>query len=149
MKSILAIDPGASGGFAWNCDRTLLTMPMPKTDAEIVEQIRYIVFNDRIDLVVVEDPPKFCGRSLPASSIFVMAYNYGLIVGCLIALSKPIVRVRPQTWQVGIGSTRKQQGSRWKAYLKSMAQERHPTATVTLSTADALLIHNWAQRTNQ
>lgn len=147
MKRIIAIDPGASGGIAWtDGDGIVHAAPMCATHADIVGTIVGKSFGDVV--FVIEDLPKHCGTALPASSIFVMAYNYGLICGAIMALGKPLHRVRPQVWQAGIGSTKKTQGTGWKRWLAGIAQERFPHLKVTQKTADALLILDYARRAN-
>ena len=147
MKRIIAIDPGTSGGIAWiDEDGIVQAEKMPATDAEICNVLASRLFKG--SLVVIEDVPKHCGTALPASSIFVMAYNYGLFCGAIMALGKPLVRVRPQVWQAGIGSTKKTQGNGWKRWLAGIAQERFPHLKVTQKTADALLILDYARRAN-
>lgn len=146
MNQIIAIDPGASGGIAWmDEDGFAQAAPMPKTHSDIIETIVGKSFGNVT--FVIEDLPKHCGIPRPASSTFVMAYNYGLICGAILALRKPLHRVRPQVWQAGVGSTKKTQGSGWKRWLAGIAQERFPHLKVTQKTADALLILDYARRT--
>lgn len=147
MKHIIAIDPGASGGIAWiDEDAIAHAAPMAKTHSDIVGTIVGKSFGDVV--FVIEDVPKHCGIPRPASSTFVMAYNYGLMCGAIMALGKPLHRVRPQVWQAGIGSTKKTQGTGWKRWLAGIAQERFPHLKVTQKTADALLILDYARRAN-
>lgn len=147
MKRIIAIDPGASGGIAWvDMEGIVQACRLEDTDSNIVEQIKNFAFGSSI--FVIEDVPKHCGFPRPASSTFVMAYNYGLICGVVMARSLPLHRVRPQVWQAGIGSTKKTQGKGWKRWLAGIAQERFPHLKVTQKTADALLILDYARRAN-
>ena len=147
MKRIIAIDPGASGGIAWiDEDGIVHAEKIPATDSDLIARIRSQSW--MCSLVVIEDVPKHCGIPRPASSTFVMAYNYGLICGAIMAFGKPLVRVRPQVWQAGIGSTKKTQGTGWKRWLAGIAQERFPHLKVTQKTADALLILDYARRAN-
>jgi hypothetical protein len=56
--------------------------------------------------------------------------------------------VRPQTWQknLGIGTSRTcASKTEWKNKLKALAQRKFPDAKVTLATADALLILDYAE----
>ena len=147
MKRILAIDTGSSGGLAHaSQDSAPLAYAMPDTDAAIVDLVRSLALDS--DVVVIENPPKFCGPKLPGSSMYVMGYKYGLIVGAVVALQRPTVRVQPKAWQDGVGSTKGTQGAGWKRFLRSVAQERFPHLKVTLKTADALLIFDYARRNN-
>lgn len=151
MRPIIAIDPGASGGIA-----SLLmhggsagAIAMPETHSEIVASVKYVSeccnYAQGTPIVAIEEVPKFI-RDLPSSSIFVMAQNHGLILGACLALGLEVRRVRPQEWQKGLGC-RKDYGSGWKRHLRGRAQELFPTLKVTLATADALLILDYARRT--
>lgn len=144
MKTLIAIDPGASGGIAWINDDGVSAIRMPDTHSEIVTDLRSLKTADAI--CYVEEVPKFCGKALPASSIFVMAQNHGVILGAVLALGYELRRVRPQEWQAGLGSSKRQHGAGWKRFLKGRAQELYPMLQVTLATADALLMLDYARR---
>jgi hypothetical protein len=70
-----------------------------------------------------------------------MFRNYGRIEGILAAYGARIEYLPPKKWQQALGlGDKKTHGNRWKAHLKGRAQALHPRLTVTLKTADALLI---------
>jgi hypothetical protein len=51
------------------------------------------------------------------------------------------IEVPPQRWQKTIqAGTSKTHGTRWKAHLKQLAQQRQPGILITLKTSDAVLI---------
>ena len=144
MKTTIAIDPGASGGIAVATSDGVQTFNMPREHADIITLLREHKTADAV--AWIEEVPKFCGKKLPASSIFVMAQNHGVIVGACLALGYELRRVRPQDWQARIGSSKKAHGTGWKRFLKARAQEIYPALDVTLATADALLILDHARR---
>ena len=90
--------------------------------------------------VFLEELPKFAGK-MSGSSIGVMFRNYGRIEGLLAAFEARIEYIPPKKWQTALGlGDKKTHGDRWKAHLKGRAQALYPELTVTLKTADALLI---------
>jgi hypothetical protein len=90
--------------------------------------------------VFLEELPKFAGK-MSGSSIGVMFRNYGRIEGLLAAYEARIEYIPPKKWQTALGlGDKKTHGPRWKAHLKGRAQALYPNLSVTLKTADALLI---------
>jgi len=78
---------------------------------------------------------------MSGSSIGVMFRNYGRIEGLLAAFEARIEYIPPKKWQTALGlGEKKSHGPRWKAHLKGRAQALYPNLSVTLKTADALLI---------
>lgn len=150
-KTIISIDPGASGGFLVKTKSSCVALKMPDTLADWAEQIRcwnnYANQEGEELVAYVEDIPKFCGPKLPGSSVFVMAENFGAIQGILAALNIRTIMVRPQEWQKGLGvGTRNacKSKTQWKQKLKAEAQRRFPTLKLTNATADAALILDYA-----
>ncbi|MEY2599793.1 MAG: Flavobacterium phage vB FspS tant8 [Verrucomicrobiota bacterium] len=137
--NFLAIDPGVSGGIAYlDTDGTTHAMPMPATLGDIRDQLRILA---KVPATCfLEELPKFAGR-MGASSMGVMFRNYGRIEGFLAAAGCRVEYLRPQKWQQfhSLGS-KKDHGTKWKNHLKGKAQSLFPHLTVTLKTADALLI---------
>ena len=149
MKSILAIDPGASGGFAVS-DKDGITscISAQKTSGDICDLIKNLKAENNISVCYIEDIPKFTGRLIPSSCAAVLFENYGFTQGVLMAMGIATIRVRPQEWQKHFSlGTAKACGSTtiWKNKLKAEAQRRFPNLTVTLKTADALLILDYAR----
>ena len=148
---ILGIDPGKSGGVAWGGHgQSNEAAPMPPTDEETGTLIyqRVGTFPLVRDVAYVEDVPKYVGRAIPSSSAAVLFYNFGLVMGLLIARGIRVVLVRPQDWQKPLNlGTRRACGSagEWKNKLKAEAQRRFPELKVTLKTADALLILDYGR----
>lgn len=155
MKDIVvAIDPGLGGGIAF-ADRgpdggiKFGCHPMPDTEKDLVDLLASLAYGQRAT-VYVEDVPYAVGfagpnrRMNPASSAK-LHRNVGVVHGALLALGVRTLLVRPREWQghYSLG-TAKGHGSKWKSVLKAEAQRRFPGMRVTLATADALLILDWA-----
>lgn len=136
--NFLAIDPGVSGGIAYvDTDGTTHALAMPATLGDILAQLRILATGGTC---FIEELPKFAGR-MGASAMGTMFRNYGRIEGMLSTLGCRIEYIRPQAWQKvhSLGS-KKDHGTKWKNHLKGRAQALFPHLTVTLKTADALLI---------
>jgi hypothetical protein len=145
MKKILAIDPGASGGFAWlENDGFVYCRPMPPTDGDILETLRGFRATGISECHIEH----VCGfvAAAGAGQMFSFGEGFGFIKGCLMALGYSVHLHRPQKWQkaMSLGS-KKDHGKNWKNHLKGRAQQLFPTCDVTLKTADALLIFQYAQ----
>jgi hypothetical protein len=149
-KTIIAVDPGASGGLAicWQMggDRNVFALPMPGTEADVVETVSHWERDARAEgaalcCYVEKVGGYISGRPSPGSAMFNFGRNVGVIHGALLARGIRTVEVRPQEWQqtVGAGNS-KTHGSKWKNHLKGIAQQRFPGLTPSLKTADALLI---------
>lgn len=142
--SILAIDPGKSGGFAWRDylgNARAVKMPPEDELAGLIESIGP-------ERAVLEKVGGFIqGQNLPSSRMFTFGENYGLLRGVLRGLKIPFAVVTPQSWQRGLGCRfrRSMEAREWKPYLKKLAQARFPLLKVTLKTADALLILRYSE----
>jgi crossover junction endodeoxyribonuclease RuvC len=151
MRTILAIDPGLSGGVAVSSFRVAECFPMPETEGDLLELLREIRAGALVegdDLVcVLEEVSGFAGKGQPGSAMFRFGENFGFIKGVIQALEVRLVLVRPPVWQKGFGlGTASACASKtvWKNKLKAEAQRRFPHLKVTHKTADALLILEWA-----
>lgn len=149
-RTYIGIDPGVSGGIAWDSGQLAAGIPMPETDSDICDMIAELIVgseNPKVTLVI-EDVPKYVGTNVPGSSIFPLAFNCGLIRGVALAMKVPIILVKPHDWQKHFRlGTKKDAGSTtaWKNKLKAEAQRRFPHLKVTLKTADSLLILAFAR----
>lgn len=122
---------------------------MPKTKREISDFIKSCQNNQPYGKVAYfEELVKYTGRNMPSSSMAVYASNHGFIEGVLTALDFRIVIVPPKAWQkaLGLGTAKDLTKTQWKNKLKDRAQQLFPQASVTLATADALLICEAARR---
>lgn len=146
MKLILAIDPGKSGGLAITDNFITKCYPMPKTEGDVVDMIRSLTLfsNAGVDLVCyIEKVGGYIkGNKAPGSAMFNFGHGRGVLIGALMSFGWRIIEVPPQRWQkwLGIG---KCGGDKNK--LKAEAQRRYPDQNVTLKTADALLILDYAK----
>ena len=141
MKQILAIDPGASGGFAWNdiTGTRIKCLPMPETEGDIIALIR-----DRktyTTTVLMEQVVGFIPGGGFGSG-FTFGTNFGFLKGVVQALGLQLELVRPPKWQKALSlGAKKDYDKKWKHHLKERAQQIYPRCDgITLKTADALLI---------
>ena len=140
MKRILAIDPGLSGGLAYYGPAGIILDSMPATDLDVS-----ILIMDRLaisDVVYIEKVGGYVGgKGAPGSSMFNFGRNVGFLHGLIAASKTRVIEVPPQRWQKTIGAgTKATHGTRWKAHLKGIAQQRQPGILITLKTADAVLL---------
>jgi hypothetical protein len=144
---IVAIDPGASGGIAWRRDGgEVQCASMQKTEGDVLQFLRG--FNHDDYTFYLEEVGGYVGKAQPGSAMFTFGRNTGFLIGAIMALGFRLEMVRPQVWQkrLGIGTSRTcASKSEWKNKLKSVAQRKFPNASVTLATADALLILDYAE----
>jgi crossover junction endodeoxyribonuclease RuvC len=153
MRTILAIDPGVSGGVAVSWFGKTDCWAMPETEGDLLERLREIknvagLEGDEL-VCVLEEVSGFAGHAQPGSAMFRFGEHFGFIKGVVQALEIRLVLVRPQVWQKGFGlGTASSCASKtiWKNKLKAEAQRRFPHLNVTLKTADALLILEWASQ---
>ena len=150
MNSVLAIDPGQSGGAAVMQFGKTYAHAMPATQGDVLELIRSIKVAADIEceplVCVLEEVGGFAGKAQPGSAMFKFGEHYGFIKGVVQTLGIRLVLVRPQIWQktFGLGTaSRCVSKSEWKNKLKAEAQRRFPHLAITLKTADALLILDW------
>lgn len=175
MITIIAIDPGASGGIAWNSEgEGIQATGMPREENEVTDLLRSIIEANRghrivayIELVTgyVAKPKgetcSACGqpkaKDEPGSRMFTFGRGVGIIAGALRMVGIEIHEVSPRTWQKPYyvilatpGGQRKSKPER-KRILRDVAQRQFTGLEVTLKTADALLIHAYgsAQQTQE
>ena len=156
MTPIASIDPGLGGGIAWVTPSTdgapkVGCCSMPETERDLVDLIRSL--SQEVVEWFVEDVPYAVGFAGPARRMNPAASgklhgNFGVVRGALYASGARWIRVAPREWQSHFHlGTAKSHGSKWKSVLKAEAQRRFPSLKVTLATADALLILDWARET--
>jgi len=151
VKTIIAIDPGASGGVAVWVSGVAGCRPMPATGGDIVALLRGIMSaSDRsgVETVcIMEAVSGFAGKAQPGSAMFKFGERFGFLEGVIQTLGMRLELVRPQVWQKAFGlGTASACASKtiWKNKLKAEAQRRFPHLKITLKTADALLILEYA-----
>lgn len=142
---LIAVDPGASGGFAWtDPEGRIVVDTMPETMGEIFDYIDNIFYNFRNETkAVIEDVGGFRpGNSGPTRVKF--ARHIGHLEMALYACGISTERVAPQTWMRGIGVPTKLSKTDRKNWIKDHVQRLYPQLKVTLKTADSLGILTWA-----
>jgi hypothetical protein len=157
MRRLIAIDPGASGGIAWvDTDEAVAhVMSMPEGMTEQADVIRGLRCSgcESISAVVEAVGGYMPGNSGPAAASF--ARHCGNIEAILYCLGIPTEMVSPKVWQGALGSLpkagkgatgkEKDEAKRErKRAIKEWAARSFPYLPVTLKTADALGILNWA-----
>lgn len=149
MKLIIAIDPGASGGIAKMemSTGTVTAIGMPE-DADLRDMFEAIKAEYGNDLVCyLEQVGGYIGTPQPGSAMFNFGDGYGYIRGIVDAMRIRRIMVRPQVWQKGIpGVVPKMKGAERKRALKEYAARLYPNEKVTLKTADALALLEYARR---
>ncbi len=146
MKHILAIDPGAQGGLAWSKFNHTYCRPLPDTLGDLVKILREL-HAEGYQTAVVEKVVGFIPAAGPGP-MFSFGQNFGQIQGALSALWFRVIEIRPAQWQkaMSLGGKGKLSQKDWKNKLKAEAQRRFPACEVTLKTADALLLLDYAKK---
>ena len=143
----IAIDPGQSGGLAWQDEYgQTQSCKMPATEGDVVDMLSSMSISAPAT-AYVEKVGGFTGQGQPGSAMFNFGRGVGVLHGALLALGVRVIEVTPQKWQghIGIGTSKgSATKTAWKNKLKSEAQRRYPDQKVTLSTADALLMLEYA-----
>jgi hypothetical protein len=167
MKLFLAIDPGASGGLAWNdiTGTRINCCPMPKTEAEIIALIAILHNSGAVRrTVVMEQVSGFIGKAQPGGAMFSFGEGFGFLKGIILTIGLELILVTPQRWQRSTIPGKKKDydyqsalksGPRkgmivtknsWKENLTAKAFEIYPNVkNVTPKTADAILILHYAK----
>jgi hypothetical protein len=145
----LGIDPGKEGGLSAIALDDTECVPMPGTEADIWAWFRW--YSDRpagdvFAYVEVISPAIFMINKSSNSKL------YGNYCSCRMALignGIPFQAVEAKHWQRALGLPAKKDENRtaWKNRLKQLAQQLFPSVTITLLTADSLLIAEYCRRT--
>lgn len=139
-----AIDPGKNGGIAvrYPCNN-VLAFRMPATEGDLRDLFVRLYNPDNATVAYVEKVGGYVGGpGAPGSAMFNFGRNHGFTLGVLSALYIRTELITPQQWQkrLSLGTSKGMKPAEWKNKLKAEAQRRFPDMTVTLYTADALLI---------
>jgi len=142
VKTLVAVDPGASGGLAIrDCGGSIWLQPMPDSLPALVGLLRTYKTADAE--LWIEEVPKFTGKNIPSSTTAVLFQNVGRVEGAAVALGYSLHRVPPKVWQepLGLGGRKSvDTQAQWKRKLRGKAEELYPTLDITLATADAVLV---------
>lgn len=145
----LGVDPGASGGLVCIRGREVEATAMPDTEADVWEWFssRSEPFGDRSFAVIEWIHPAI--QAIGKSSMSKLYGSYMSLRMAVTAARIPHEIVQASKWQKGLGIPGKRNNEdrvKWKNMLKSYAQKLFPGVTVTLATADALLIAEYCRR---
>ena len=146
MKTIIAIDPGASGGFCQFIGDKAIQAWRFTSLSDFVDDLFEIKADPDLTIeLVLEDVPPFAGKNIPSSRGFKLGKSCGQFEGVARGLRIPCHMVRPQTWQKGFGGVKGQSTSVKKRILKDHASRLYPQLgkQITLATADAVLIGHY------
>lgn len=146
-QTIIAIDPGASGGIAIMHRGKTSARAMPD-DVDLVSILNQYAQPSREPkaTVYMEQVGGYIkGNPAPGSAMFNFGDGFGFIRGLCAGLGLRLILVRPQVWQKGIpyAASAKDKAERKRAF-KEYAGTCFPGIGPTLKTADALCILNWA-----
>jgi hypothetical protein len=171
MKLFIGIDPGASGGVAAVSSGgeviVEFTRKMPDDDRlwHHVNGIAQWRTQHGVETTAVLErvggfrKDVYEGTFTPGNAMFNFGHSHGACVMALIAsglwTNGPTneLHVPPQRWQAGMKVETRKKGkggetrTEFKRRLKELAQELFPTFRVTMATADALLMAEYARRT--
>jgi len=142
VKTLVAVDPGASGGLAIR-DRegSIILQSMPDTLPALVGLL--MIYKAAGSELWIEEVPKFTGRNIPSSTTAVLFQSVGRVEGAAVALGYSLHRVPPKVWQepLGLGGRKSvDTQAAWKRKLRGKAEELYPSLDITLATADAVLV---------
>jgi hypothetical protein len=143
MPVIMSIDPGLSGGIAYQ-DRegNTFAVPMPKGMTEQADLLRALaVDNPGIECVIESVGKHFPGNSGVATATF--SRHAGHLEMALYCYGIPTSQVSPQKWMKAVGPFPKDKKERKNAIKEKMSR-LYPHLTVTLKTSDALGILSFA-----
>ena len=144
-KTIIGIDPGASGGIAvYNHKGQITAVKMPKKVEDLSEYLLYIKENFNKPICFIEKVQSFHSDTDDGGKRFgiqKMLANYEQLKTVLTLSKIPFVQVYPQSWQGGLnlrkkGESKKDRKNRYKA----AALKYYPEIKPTLWSADALCI---------
>lgn len=137
MTSLLAIDPGVSGGLAWrDADGIVHAEPMPDGMTAQVDFLRSRAASLPGLTAVMEKVGTYVpGNHVGSACTF--ARHCGHLEATLYALGIPFTEVAPAVWMRKLGALPKDKPERKRAIREEM-QRRFPGLEVTLKTADAL-----------
>ena len=142
MKTLICIDPGASGGIAVMDNHGAVAIhPMPEGMTAQLDMLRAVACCPRITAVMEKTGTYVPGNSGVAAATF--ARHCGHLEAALYAFGVPCVQVAPAKWMKHLGALPKEKPERKRA-IRELMQARYPHLSVTLKTADALGILTWA-----
>lgn len=137
---LLGIDPGKSGGIAGIGDGQILALKMPETVGDLVDTLRDLAVRG-FTIAYVERVHTSPQMGVVSAGTFMR--GLGQIEAACQALGIRLEWVSPAVWQRAMGCLSKGD----KNVTKRRAQELFPLMRITHANADALLICEYARRT--
>lgn len=150
--AIFAVDPGASGAFAFRAaDGEVGVVPFT-TPADFIDTVW--AFKTRADVLdatvkgIVEKVGGYIGKAQPASASFRFGENFGFIQGVLRTYGIGFSLVSPAKWEKAYPcrTLAGENKAQHKRELRDHAARIFPSLKPTLKTADALLLLDYANR---
>jgi hypothetical protein len=142
MKSILAIDPGASGGFGYvDIDGVVRAESIPAGMTAMVDRLRELA----AELPGISAVMEKVGHWMPGdhpNAATKFARHCGQVEAGLYSMGIPFEEVAPGVWMKSLGALPKEKADR-KRMIRELMARRYPHLRVTLDTADALGILTW------
>ncbi len=141
-KTIIAIDPGNSGGIAVYEHGMYQIYKMPETPMDILNLFRS--FKETSSTICyIEKVHAYPKQGVV--SVWTFSANFHYLIMALLVCEIPTEMVLPNTWMKTMGlGTRGEDKGEWKRKLKQLAQQLYPSIKITLWNADALLLLNYA-----
>ncbi len=144
MSSVIGIDPGLSGALALIGPDGLNVVDMPTIEGRVDAYALTALLAEAgpVDRVAIERAQAYPGMGV--SSAFNYGLSYGLILGVLAALERPVVHVAPSVWTKALhvgadkDAHRRRCMDRWPAHAQTWARKKDD------GRADAALIALWA-----
>lgn len=158
MKLIIAVDPGTKGALAWrfywgndHCTTGVIRFSQRTTGEAVREAFDNLAgFEDHTveRVAYVERVSAMPGQGV--SSTFKFGAAFGRIQGALEVAQVPVRLVTPAQWMKGYGLPKAKDGkSAHKRALREVAVRLYPDRKVTLEEADALVLLDYAIRTER
>lgn len=161
----VGIDPGANGGIAAIRDYgsgeplSVAAWKMPPTERDLWNLLSKLPPGQQYAVIEGQSPRPTAvfdrrlnsWRNTILKSTCLLWGNYCQLRAMLIAAGIRFEEAVPRTWQTALKISPKKKDEapgKWKNRLKAKAQQLFPDVTVTLATADALLLAEYCRRLN-
>lgn len=136
---LVAIDPGASGGLAWqDSDGVVHAENLPEGMTAIVDRFRALIVTVPGIVAVMEKVGYWMPGDHPNSAAK-FARHCGQLESMLYSLGIPFTEIGPGVWMRKLGVLPKDKAERKRA-IKELMSRQYPHIKVTLGTADALAL---------
>lgn len=157
----LGIDPGKSGGFAYQYRGTITASKMPDSMLEFRDSLQKLLDISNTKIICWLEhvwgylPVKGIARDLKtggnsnAMRMFEFGRNYGSIETVLNLMGITYQTIRPHLWQRALGLPRVADKGDRKRCWRDKANKLFPGINATLATADAILLSEFAKRTHR